>query len=261
MEIEGSFGTSVYTYQTAGVTRLEDNNLHSHHSHNLKFVICDSRLKFPPYNVEFKITLNDRNVTWQGIIHCSSNSSAFTFILTRLNIISIYNKPTGMQHLLLQCRKHNTRTRLKKDGHWSQYPISNVNAITCRPPILVQISILPLQSPEPWFLSNTVLQSCHHYGILHEVSQTERQIQMKYYVLWSSSFQSYSSTHVVTKEGINTKSHTNLFLLLFLHSLHFDRHHVFVGDEIAARWPWQSRQHEQVEVVEIVISLNNSFKV
>jgi len=63
MEIEGSFGTSVYTYQTAGVTRLEDNNLHSHHSHNLKFVICDSRLKFPPYNVEFKITLNDRNVT------------------------------------------------------------------------------------------------------------------------------------------------------------------------------------------------------
>jgi len=31
---------------------------------------------------------------------------------------------------------------------------------------------LPLQSPEPRFLSNTVLQSCHHYGVLHEVSQT-----------------------------------------------------------------------------------------
>jgi hypothetical protein len=29
---EGSFGTSVYTYPTAGVTRLEDNNFHSHHS-------------------------------------------------------------------------------------------------------------------------------------------------------------------------------------------------------------------------------------
>lgn len=63
MEAEGSFGTSVYTYQTVGVTRLEDNNLHSHHSDNLKFVICDGRSKFPPYNLECKITLNDPNVT------------------------------------------------------------------------------------------------------------------------------------------------------------------------------------------------------
>ena len=203
--------------------------------------------------MQCKITLNDRNVTWHGIVRCSSNNFAFTFILTRLNIISTYN----MQHLLLKCRKHNRGTRLKTDGHWSKYPISNVNAITCWAPILVQMPILPLQSPEPWFLSNTVLQSCHHYGVLHEVSQTERQIQMKYYVLWSSSFQSYSSTHVVTKEGINTKSHTNLFLLQFLHSLHFVRHHVFVDDEIHARWPWQSRQHEQVAVVGIVICLNN----
>jgi hypothetical protein len=29
MEAEGSFGTSVYTYQTEGATRLEDNNLQS----------------------------------------------------------------------------------------------------------------------------------------------------------------------------------------------------------------------------------------
>jgi hypothetical protein len=62
MVAEGSFGTSVYTYQTAGVTRLED-HLHSHHSDNLKFGICDGRLKFPPYNLECKITLHDRNVT------------------------------------------------------------------------------------------------------------------------------------------------------------------------------------------------------
>jgi len=62
MVAEGSFGTSVYTYQTAGVARFED-NLHSHHSDNLKFGICNGRLKFPPYNLECKITLHDRNVT------------------------------------------------------------------------------------------------------------------------------------------------------------------------------------------------------
>jgi hypothetical protein len=61
--------------------------------------------------------LNDRNVTWQGIVHCNSNNFAFTFILTRLNISSIYNKPICMQHLLLKCRKHNRGTRLKTDGH------------------------------------------------------------------------------------------------------------------------------------------------
>jgi hypothetical protein len=54
MEAEGSFGTSVFTYQTADVTRLEDNNLRSHLSDKLKFGICDGKLKFPPYNLELK---------------------------------------------------------------------------------------------------------------------------------------------------------------------------------------------------------------